>query len=171
MWTIWQEPSNCAAHWFRYNGWKWDGKLFNEQSGCGGRVARGDLFKHINSAASSTWIGTALHWDQLVLWWIWILAAHHVWPPHLMLCHFLCSPPCSCDEAGETAAARARWGFWGENLLQGKCDAEHERTGTAEHNFSACETRGWVWGSQASVDKLLGSGYLMCKVLMRGDDE
>ena len=33
-----------------------------------------------------------------VLWWIWILAAHHVWPPRLMLCHFLCSPSRSCEE-------------------------------------------------------------------------
>lgn len=95
-----------------------------------------------------------------VIWWIWILAAHHVWPPHRMLCHFLYRPPCSRDEVGADAAARARRWFWGENLLQGECDVEYERAGTAEHDLPPCEARGWVWGSQASMDKLLVAGYL-----------
>ena len=42
-------------------------------------------------------------------------------------------------------------------LDAGKRDAQHERVGTAEHDLSPCEAWGWVWGSQASVDKLLGS--------------
>jgi len=150
--------SNWGAYWFRKNGRKWDRKFFNEQPWCGGGgVNRWDLFKQNNNETKSAWIGTALQRGQLVIWWIWILAPHHVWAPHSLLHHFLCRPPCSRDEVSTNEAARTwRW-FWGENLLQGKRDAQHERVGTAEHDLSPCEARGWVWGSQASVDKLLGS--------------
>jgi len=169
MWTIWQEANTRQAHWFRYNGRKWDGELFNVEWWGGGRVNGGDIFKQINSPTKSTWVGTAIHWGQLVIWWIWILAAHHVWPPHRLLYHFLYRPPCPRDEAGANAATRAgRW-FWGENLLQGKCNAKHERVGTAEYDLPSCEARGWNGGSQASLDKLLGCGFV--QFFLRKDDK
>ena len=114
--------SNWGAYWFRKNGRKWDRKFFNEQPWCGGGgVNRWDLFKQNNNETKSAWIGTALQRGQLVtwqtitfiynfsfwkssslmtfflqvIWWIWILAPHHVWAPHSLLHHFLCRPPCS----------------------------------------------------------------------------
>ena len=113
--------SNWGAYWFRKNGRKWDRKFFNEQLWYGGGgVNRWDIFKH-NRETKSAWVGTALQRGQLVtwqtitfiynfsfwkssslmtfflqvIWWIWILAPHHVWAPHSLLHHFLCRPPCS----------------------------------------------------------------------------
>jgi len=43
MWTIWQEANTRQAHWFRYNGRKWDGELFNVEWWGGGRVNGGNL--------------------------------------------------------------------------------------------------------------------------------
>ena len=132
-----------------------------------------------------------------VIWRIWILAAHHVWPPHRMLCHFLYRPPCPREKSSNSwpgpactclfqvmklvrmrqqglddddfegkTYSRVRYQRIreGNQILflfkTGKCNVEHERVGTAEYDLPPCEARGWVWGSQASLDKLLGSGYV-----------
>ena len=137
-----------------------------------------------------------------VIWWIWILAPHHVWSPRRLLCHFLYRPPCPREKSSNSWPActclfqvmklvrmrqqglddddfegktysrvryqRIREGNKISLLFKtGKCDVEHERVGTAEYDLPPCEARGWVWGSQASLDKLLGSSNVQTKIMWR----